>query len=462
MGHACRSHLSPGCAWPLQFTRHGLKHYELFFPDGTPPPEAQAKRFLKIAETEPGVIAVHCKAGLGRTGTLILMWAMKHFKLTAKEAIGYLRVARPGSIIGPQQQFLSVNEKRLWRMGGHSLDANDQRPTTRAEETEGRPGDVEHALPNNGVDYRQQQRPTTMDGMSGVSGQQQRRSGQNAISTPVSQARSIRASSRNGRISRGSTGLGRSNTSFGRTHNRILQSLQVGGAGVRGGSSSSSRGLSSASGSGYGQAGDGKPMHHRLSHSLNGARQLAKLKQQEQEAAKCQGGITGGDSGSFGGLGGAPEALTRSMPTMKLNPLAHSRTSSSGGLGGGGLRGSSLGGSGGGGGGGGQAPPRREAFADLSPALSHSTLGSRSSGSNSRSGQVAARASSRGGVGSVGGGGHRLPNRSRTPGTLGTLSPYAKSRATSSLGGLQGLSSNLSMPALGVFSSGTYERSTPM
>ena len=77
----------------------GLKHYELFFPDGTPPPEAQAKHFLKIAETEPGVIAVHCKAGLGRTGTLILMWAMKHFKWTAKEAIGYLRFARPGSIM---------------------------------------------------------------------------------------------------------------------------------------------------------------------------------------------------------------------------------------------------------------------------------------------------------------------------------------------------------------------------
>jgi hypothetical protein len=39
-----------------------------------------------------------------------------------------------------------------------------------------------------------------MDGMSGVSGQQQRRSGQKAISTPVSQARSSRASSRSGRV----------------------------------------------------------------------------------------------------------------------------------------------------------------------------------------------------------------------------------------------------------------------
>ena len=112
----------------------GFKHYELFFPDGTPPPEAQAKRFLKIVEQDTGVVAVHCKAGLGRTGTLILMWAMKHFKLTAKEAIGYLRVARPGSIIGPQQQFLAVlpegaksvcrPQQCLWSAGGVAHNAS--------------------------------------------------------------------------------------------------------------------------------------------------------------------------------------------------------------------------------------------------------------------------------------------------------------------------------------------------
>ena len=29
---------------------------------------------------------------------------MKHFKFTAEECIGWLRIVRPGSIIGPQQQ----------------------------------------------------------------------------------------------------------------------------------------------------------------------------------------------------------------------------------------------------------------------------------------------------------------------------------------------------------------------
>jgi cell division cycle 14 len=48
------------------FTRAGIRHIELPFPDGTCPPQAVVTRFLKIADTQP-VVAVHCKAGLGRT-----------------------------------------------------------------------------------------------------------------------------------------------------------------------------------------------------------------------------------------------------------------------------------------------------------------------------------------------------------------------------------------------------------
>ena len=45
-------------------------------------------------------------AGLGRTGTLIACYIMKHYKFTAAEAIAWIRICRPGSIIGPQQNFL--------------------------------------------------------------------------------------------------------------------------------------------------------------------------------------------------------------------------------------------------------------------------------------------------------------------------------------------------------------------
>lgn len=45
-------------------------------------------------------------AGLGRTGTLIGCYLMKHYKFTASEVIGWIRVCRPGSVIGPQQNWL--------------------------------------------------------------------------------------------------------------------------------------------------------------------------------------------------------------------------------------------------------------------------------------------------------------------------------------------------------------------
>jgi len=49
---------------------------------------------------------LYATAGLGRTGTLIACFIMKHYKFTAEEAIAWIRICRPGSVIGPQQEFL--------------------------------------------------------------------------------------------------------------------------------------------------------------------------------------------------------------------------------------------------------------------------------------------------------------------------------------------------------------------
>jgi len=71
---------------------------------------------LKVAEEEKGAIAVHCKAGLGRTGTMIACYIMKHYKFPAAAFIGWIRLARPGSVLGPQQQFLVDKEAQYHKL----------------------------------------------------------------------------------------------------------------------------------------------------------------------------------------------------------------------------------------------------------------------------------------------------------------------------------------------------------
>jgi len=100
-----------------RFTDAGFDHFDLFFIDGSTPSDSILNRFIEIAEKSEGAIAVHCKAGLGRTGTLIGCYMMKHYKFTAAECIAWLRICRPGSIIGPQQHYMEDKQAWLWMQG---------------------------------------------------------------------------------------------------------------------------------------------------------------------------------------------------------------------------------------------------------------------------------------------------------------------------------------------------------
>jgi|EP00353_Schmidingerella_taraikaensis_P014132 cell division cycle 14 len=43
---------------------------------------------------------------------------MKHFGFPPAAFIGWIRIARPGSILGPQQQYLNNMDQRMLDLGG--------------------------------------------------------------------------------------------------------------------------------------------------------------------------------------------------------------------------------------------------------------------------------------------------------------------------------------------------------
>ena len=80
------------------FEAAGIAVVDLCWENGEPPPIDVVAKFLAVAERLPGGIAVHCGSGRGRCGTLAALYMMKHHGFTAREAMGWLHIVRPGRL----------------------------------------------------------------------------------------------------------------------------------------------------------------------------------------------------------------------------------------------------------------------------------------------------------------------------------------------------------------------------
>ncbi|KAH6610525.1 tyrosine-protein phosphatase CDC14 [Trichoderma cornu-damae] len=99
---------------PSYFEALGIQHVDLIFDDGTCPPLSMVRKFIRMAHETITVkkrgVAVHCKAGLGRTGCLIGAYLIYRHGFTANEVISFMRFMRPGMVVGPQQHWLHLNQ----------------------------------------------------------------------------------------------------------------------------------------------------------------------------------------------------------------------------------------------------------------------------------------------------------------------------------------------------------------
>ncbi len=105
---------------PREIVESTFTHLALPIRDFHPPTPGQidaAVAFLDRTVETGGACAVHCGAGLGRTGTIVAAWLVHHGK-SAADAIAEVRRRRPGSVETAEQEAAIVAYARGARRAG--------------------------------------------------------------------------------------------------------------------------------------------------------------------------------------------------------------------------------------------------------------------------------------------------------------------------------------------------------